>query len=130
MIESFPDIPAKFEKYGSNNGSMLIKVLDNFRYLSSYGVIKVPKGFLSDGASVPRPFWAIFSPFNGDYFEAALIHDYLYSKASDFDHPMLTRPEADEIFKEAMYNLGVGWLTRGTIYTAVRLGGWASYKRK
>jgi hypothetical protein len=43
---------------------------------------------------------------------------------------MLTRPEADEIFKEAMYNLGVGWLTRGTIYTAVRLGGWASYKRK
>jgi hypothetical protein len=81
VIESFPDIPAKFEKYGSNNGSMLIKVLEDFRYISSYGVIKVPKGFLSDGASVPRPFWAIFSPFNGDYFEAALIHERMrYSK--------------------------------------------------
>ncbi len=123
-------MPAKFEKYGSRNGSMLIKVLDDFRYISSYGVIKVPKGFISDGASIPRPFWTIFSPFNGDYFEAALVHDFLYSRASDYDYSFITRAEADEIFKEAMFNLGVGWFTRGTIYSAVRLGGWASYKNK
>ena len=109
---------------------MLIKILDDFRYISSYGVIKVPSGFISDGASVPRPFWTIFSPFNGDYFEAALVHDFLYSKISDIDHPTITRPEADEIFKEAMFNLGVGWLSRGAIYSAVRLGGWMSYKKK
>jgi hypothetical protein len=123
-------MPAKFEKHGSRNGSMLIRLLDDFRYISSYGVIKVPKGFVGDGASIPRPFWSIFSPFNGDYFEAALVHDYLYSKASDVDYPTINRAEADEIFKEAMYNLGVGWLSRGTIYSAVRLGGWASYKKK
>ena len=130
MKDKFPDLPAKFEKYGSRGGSMLIKISDYFRYASRFGVVKVPKDFISDGASVPRPFWSIFSPFNGDYFEAALIHDYLYSKASTEKHPDLTRKEADLIFMDAMYDLGVGWWSRHAIHRAVRLGGWASYKKK
>lgn len=36
----------------------------------------VPKGFVTDGASVPRLFWAITSPAT-DAFEAALMHDWL-----------------------------------------------------
>jgi len=129
-MNKFPDIPAKFEKYGSNNGSMLIKLTSDFRYVSRFGEITVPKGFISDGASVPRPFWTIFSPFNGDYFEAALIHDYLYSKISSATYPLLTRKNADTIFMDAMYDLGVGWISRHPIYRAVRLGGWMSYKKK
>jgi hypothetical protein len=70
-------------------------------------------------------FWNILSPF-GTYFPAALIHDYLYSKASSFH---ITREQADQIFLDAMDDLGVGWLIRRTIHRAVRLGGWKGYKK-
>ena len=106
---------------------MIVKIMGAFRYLSSKGEIVVPLGYPSDGASVPRIFWSIFSPFNGDYFESAIIHDFLYSNTSGY---IFTRKECDQIFLEAMYNQGVGWVTRNTIYSAVRIGGWASYKKK
>jgi hypothetical protein len=40
----------------------------------------VPKGFITDGASIPRFLWAFFTPFEGDTLAAALVHDYLYSQ--------------------------------------------------
>lgn len=58
------------------------------------------------------------------------MHDYLYSKDSNDIYPISERSVADKIFKEAMFNAGVGWVTRETVYRAVRLGGWASYKKK
>ncbi len=132
--------------------SRIFRLTESFRYRSSVGTIRIPKGFHTDGASVPRIFWNIFSPF-GSYFSAALVHDFLYSKDSDsiflaatnkrFEElpegyskdsdsifPAADRAEADRIFLEAMYNAGVGWLTRHTVHSAVRLGGWASYKKK
>lgn len=36
---------------------------------------------------------------------------------------------ADKIFLDAMEEIGVNWLTRKTIYRAVRLGGWKGYKK-
>jgi hypothetical protein len=36
---------------------------------------------------------------------------------------------ADLVFLDAMHELGVGWVTRHTIHRAVRLGGWAGYKK-
>jgi hypothetical protein len=105
--------------------SRIFELASPFRYIGSRGTITVPAGFTTDGASVPRVFWSIFQPF-GEYFPAAVVHDYLYSPRSM--HLRLERKTADLIFKEAMYNLGIGWLTRGTIYQAVRLGGWRSYQ--
>jgi hypothetical protein len=89
----------------------------------------IPSGFYTDGASVPRLFWNIFSPF-GSYFSAALVHDFLYSKDSTELFHIWDRKEADLIFLQAMKDIGVSWLTRRTIYRAVRLGGWMSYKKK
>ncbi len=37
----------------------------------------IPKGFTFDGASIPRPLWAILSPV-GLLLIPALIHDYAY----------------------------------------------------
>ena len=39
--------------------------------------IVIPKGFRFDGASIPRPFWAILSP-TGLLLIPGLIHDYGY----------------------------------------------------
>jgi hypothetical protein len=40
----------------------------------------VKAGFVSNGASVPRIFWWLEPPA-GRLFEAAVLHDYMYSNA-------------------------------------------------
>lgn len=120
----FPD-ELETRHYGTVNGSRIDELLRRFRYVSSFGVIEVPAGTLTDGASVPRIFWNLLGPY-GDYFRSAVIHDYLYSPMND----EFTRWEADQIFLEAMYNDGVPWYRRNTIYAAVRAFGWKAFKGK
>jgi hypothetical protein len=118
----FPD-KLKFEDVGMIDGSRVFELIERYRYRSSRGEIVVPVGFRTDGATVPRIFWNVFSPIGG-YLGAAVVHDFLYSP-----HNMrFTRAECDLLFNEAMFNLGVGWLTRGLIYRAVRLGGGRHFK--
>jgi hypothetical protein len=122
-MKPFPD-PLVFRHAGTHNGSMILQLEERFRYLSTeHGEIEVPAGFLSDGASVPRVFWTILSPF-GDYFGAALIHDFLYSP----HNLRFSRGACDLIFLTAMKDAGVPFVRRRVIYRAVRLGGWASFK--
>lgn len=121
-LSQFPD-PLEFREAGHRNGSMLLQLTHSYRFFSSLGTVRVPKGFVTDGASIPRVFWNILSPF-GDYFGAAVIHDFLYSKFNkDF-----SRDEADAIFLEGMTASGVPFLRRTTIYTAVRLFGWTCFR--
>jgi hypothetical protein len=82
--------------------------------------VDVPPGFVTDFASIPRPFWA-FLPPDGQYAYAAVVHDYLYWVQ---DRP---REECDDIFKFAMEDLKVGGATIGTIHIALRLGGAGSW---
>lgn len=87
--------------------------------------IIVPKGFQTDGASIP-PIFRWFLPRWGRYGEAAVIHDWLYSTWSNRAYGSITRIEADRIFLEAMHALGCRWYRRWPMYWAVRLGGrWA-----
>ena len=128
MNPAFPDV-AVFKDAGMRGDCRIFQLTEPFRYRSSLGIITIPKCFFTDGASVPKIFWSVFSPW-GSYFSAALVHDYLYSKDSDEAFSVGSRAVADKIFKEAMFNAGVGWITRETVYRAVRIGGWASYKKK
>jgi hypothetical protein len=122
-MKAFPD-PLVFSHAGTANGSAIFRLTLPFRYLSTeHGEIEVPAGFHTDGASVPRVFWNILSPF-GDYFPAALIHDYLYSP----NNRWFTRWQADKIFLAAMVDAGVPFIRRRVIYRAVRVGGWASFR--
>jgi hypothetical protein len=81
-----------------------------------YAPVRVPIGFVTDFASIPRPFWSALPP-DGLYAYAAVIHDYLYW---DQSRP---RAEADEILKLCMEDFRVDVVTVDTIYTGVRLGG-------
>lgn len=99
-------------------------VLVPFTYRRPDGTaITVPAGFLTDLASIPRPFWPILPP-SDDYAEAAVIHDWLYYAGG------LERAEADKIFLEAMTDAGIGWWRRTTIYRAVRLFGGKIWERR
>ena len=122
----FPDT-IQLRDGGLLHGTRVFILEHYFRYVSSKGIITVPTGFRTDGASIPRVFWSILGP-HGSYFGAAIVHDFLYSKASNH-HWLMTRADADKIFLEAMYNAGVGF-HRNIIYAAVRLGGACAFKAK
>jgi len=87
--------------------------------------VTAPKGFVTDLASIPRPFWSLLRP-DGLYAYAAILHDYLYW--------FQTRPreECDMILKFGMEDFGVDKATVTIIYQAVRKGGgvaWADNAR-
>lgn len=126
MNEYFP-VPLEFREAGIKNGSTVFQLIHYFQYVSSIGTITVPTGFTTDGASIPRCFWNVLGPY-GPYFKAAVIHDWLYSWKSKERGVSCTREQADLIFKEAMYNIGVGWVSREIIYRAVQMFGGSSFR--
>lgn len=98
---------------------MLYEVNENFEVMYRSGklalTVCVPKGTLSDLASVPPFFWRVIPP-GGKYNVAAVVHDYLYETKCD-------RRLADSIFRMLMEEAGVPrWKCR-LMHWAVRLFG-------
>ena len=75
--------------------------------------VHIPAGFVTDLASVPRPFWQ-FLPRDGRYSPAAIVHDYLYWTQS------VPKKVADDIFRLAMQELDVSSITVDLIYAGIR----------
>lgn len=102
------------------------EVLSSFDYcvgsLESCQLVRVPRGFVTDFASIPRFFWRLLPP-TGTYGKAAVLHDFIYRTAG---HPY-SRLEADNLFIEAMAVLGVSSVIRWTMWLAVRLFGKRAY---
>lgn len=89
-----------------------------------FGVITVPSGFVTDGASVPKVLWNVFPPFDGDYDAAAVLHDYAYQHATALK---LTRAQADSLLRDGMVATETAAWKRRAIYTAVRVGGYLAW---
>lgn len=85
-------------------------------HAESYQPVRVPKGFVTDLASIPRPFWSVLSP-TAAYAYAAIIHDYLYWTQ------VCGRPTADEILRIGMEELRVASWKVYAIYNAVCIFG-------
>jgi hypothetical protein len=85
-------------------------------------VWKAPKGFTTDGASIPRALWAwIGSPFNGKYRIAAVFHDSAYRTLG------IPKDDADRMFHEAMLESGCDQITARLMFEGVRAGGAEPY---
>lgn len=81
--------------------------------------VSAPKGFKSDLTSIPRLLWPLFPP-DGQYEEAAVLHDYLYSLEE------IPRWLCDAVFRHVMQYTGVPMWKRILLYWGVRIGGrWA-----
>jgi hypothetical protein len=108
-------------------GGKLWELLEGFDYWTNEVpveyLIAIPKGFITDFASVPRALWWLLPPW-GNYGKAAVVHDYLY-KTKQF-----SRRRSDQIFLEGMRVLGVSWKTRTSMYAAVRACGWIPWNKK
>lgn len=83
-------------------------------------IITVPKGFVTDLASIPRlPFIYLF--LNGIADQAGIIHDWLYSTG------LIPRNKADMVLREACLVLGVSAWKAALIYAGVSIFGGAHY---
>ena len=84
------------------------------------GQIRVPKGFKTDFASIPRGFRWLVTGHDGTR-KPAVIHDYLYRNGAG------NRKDADLVFRAAMRDTGVPAWKRNLCYWAVRMGGGGSW---
>lgn len=103
-------------------------LLSDLDFLYEECLIRAPKGFISDLASIPKGLRWLIS-VNEDHRQAAVIHDFLYSKKGEIDFFMFSRAEADEVFLYAMKVSGVSWWKRKLMFRAVRLGGWYRWSK-
>lgn len=99
-------------------------LLEDFKYQVGKLVITVPKGFVTDFASIPKMLWGLL-PKHGKYDIASVVHDFLYS-----EHNLtgINRKLADKIFNYIMKESGVNCYTRKILYLGVRKFGKPFYK--
>ncbi len=84
--------------------------------------IKVPKGFVTDFASIPKALWSFGLSPHGNYSRAAVVHDYLYWTQR------CTRDQADRLLVIAMKESGVGGFDEFVIYQGVDRAGGSAWK--
>ena len=106
---------------GTSHGRQLWKLTTPLTFMLHVNggdvTVYIPRGFVTDFASVPWFLWPIFPP-SGEWCEAAVLHDYLYSRQP------CSRFLADALFREAMFQLKVPLWRRVAIYYGVRVFGW------
>ncbi len=86
------------------------------RQAGTYKPVRVPVGFVTDFASIPRLFWSVLRP-DGNYSYAAVIHDYLYWEQ------YLSREASDAILKLCMEDFKIEPTVVGAVHAGVRVGG-------
>lgn len=93
-------------------------------------LIRVPRGFVTDFASIPRPLWVIIPP-RGKYNRPAIIHDELYQHApiDPTTGKPCTQARADYILREACENCDDRFTQRWAIYLGLKAGGFVTWNR-
>lgn len=86
--------------------------------------ILVRRGFTTDFASIPRPLWWLYPPYDPVYGKAAVLHDALYAAH------VYERAKCDELFRLGSKILGCSLFTRNVMYAAVRTCGGPIYDGK
>jgi len=107
-----------------SNGKAIL--LEEYVYDINGYLIRVPKSFITDGASVPHSLQWLYNPF-GRYIKAAVVHDYLYSC---YNNTGINRTLADKIFRQIMEETGVDSRIVRKFYAAVKYFGATSWKSK
>ncbi len=111
-----------------------VRIVREFSFIRpDGGWIKVPRGFVCDGASIPRILWPLSGgPFEGKHRDAALVHDALYASHRCAKHTgdQFDRATADRVFYEAMRAGGVDAIRATCKYLAVRMFGGRAWNAK
>jgi hypothetical protein len=108
-------------------GRQLFEVLADVVYESDIldGCVTVPKGYVTDLASVPKLPLTWFLA-GGTGAEAAVIHDWLYMTHAA-NGKAIKRSTADAVFSEAIKASGDTAAPAGLMWLAVRVGGFLAW---
>ena len=98
---------------GSNNAYLY----SDYKIYYRGDVIKIPKGFIFDGASIPPIFWGILMlhPFHMRCRRAGMVHDYMYTIGK--------KDLGDKLFKSILKEDGCNSFQSRIMFWAVRLFG-------
>jgi hypothetical protein len=120
-----PPDPVDFRPF-SDGRHWIVKQPLTYRVGISKASVTVPRGFVTDLASIPPALQSLIQQ-NGPYLLPAVVHDYLYWKQT------CTRTQSDQILLLAMIENHVKPVHRDAIYKAVRVAGsfaWADNTRE
>ena len=102
----------------------ILKPTSDNRYIlvESYQVenISIPRGYLTNGADVPKIFWMFVPPFKPKYMPAILIHDYFCDKEE--------YKKADTHFERILLHIEDTFITR-TMIRAVKMYHFIRYRK-
>ena len=107
------------------------EVTKDWRYTVNGQTYVVPKGFVFDGASVPKFLATWLSPV-GVLLMGGLVHDYAYKyaalmKSGDRVLVPLTQKEADVLFRDICIEVNGFKLMNYLAYYALRLAGFVAW---
>lgn len=99
-----------------------MRLLEDFWYVDPDGRRwDAPSGSIVNGASIPRPLWALVgSPYTDDYRLASVVHDVACCTSG------VSRAEADRMFYFACLDGGCSLAQARLLYLGVRVGAWAA----
>jgi len=111
-------------KFKRNGEIVLIK---KYEILIPHWKFTLPKGFVSDGASIPWYVQWFGDPYDGDTLPGALIHDSLYRSKGAYtcmgETFRLSRKGIDSIFLMLMEENRVYFIKRSLYFIMVRAFG-------
>lgn len=108
------------------------RLTEDFRVEIDGALIVVPKGFLTDGASIPRFLWRFCGhPMQTKRFPIAVTHDFIYAEGGKLEGrnslrpqpPTITRRDADAIYRDGLTALNFPRLAASLEYWMIRLFG-------
>lgn len=102
-----------------------VMLLSDVWYLFPDGrILYIKKGFIFDGASVPRVAWRVIGhPLDHEFIRSALPHDALFAAQ------LLPKEQADDVFAGVMIDVdNIGWFKRNTMYSSVKVGGGSAWR--
>jgi Protein of unknown function (DUF1353) len=105
------------------NGKGYVLTME-YRLTVNGETLVIPRGFLFDGASVPRAAWFFIGDnYEPDFMIAALAHDWLY-----WSHQW-PKEKADKALRDLLKASGVGAIRTAAMYRAVDLAGGPAWRK-
>lgn len=112
----------KVEEFSFNT----FKLLDDLTFVIGNHTVIVPKGFITDFASVPKKLWGLVGPY-GRHTKAAVLHDWLYSSQSKEN---FSKEVADRLFLLFMEYLAVPKKDKFLLFNGVDKFGKPFFQKK
>lgn len=130
FLTRFPDpycvralTPWEAHRRGLDHRCQYWEFVSKFRFLSKFGWITIPAGFVTDFASIPGPARGIIDDDKPTILFGSGPHDRLFAVPFTDDGRELTFRECNEVLAEAMWFCGSCKAERSVVFACVQTGG-------